>query len=318
MNETQELVLKPCPACGSDNLAHVNPPDAPTSYYHVWCKACMLAGPQSDPSAAKWQALPRTSGDGARLRKLREWIWNRREAPDGHPWAMVVPIVTEIDRMLAEPEPQPVPAVAPVSVPSHVREWCRWAADHYGPTDPEGANEGAVARWVLSLSLPTAPPAGRSAAPEGELEKLRAEVDYLRDRVQRDADEIERLKPGRMPEDDPHWPEASKHLRPEHNTKTLVHIIAMMGAENEALRKELHEATGVAQAMEQRYEDKRAEVEALRKERDEARQGVELCCEEPETCTDKCAWREAHALRTTCRTLACELAAAVGKAVDNG
>jgi len=62
----------------------------------------------------------------------------------------------------------------------------------------------------------------------------------------------------------------------------------------------------------------RTEVESLRKERDEARQGAELCCEEPETCTDKCAWREAHALRTTCRTLACELAAAVGKAVDNG
>jgi len=253
MNETQELVLKPCPACGSDNLAHVNPPDAPTSYYHVWCKACMLAGPQSDPSAAKWQALPRTSGDGARLRKLREWL--ARPATYSRPCSELLDLV---DRLLAEPEPQPVPAVAPVAVPSHVREWCRWAVDHYGPTDPEGANEGAVARWVLSLSLPTAPPAGAVPA------------------AGRSADEVERL------------------------------------------RKELHEATGVAQAMEQRYEEKRAEVEALRKERDEARQGVELCCEEPETCTDKCAWREAHALRTTCRTLACELAAAVGKAVDNG
>jgi len=247
---TEPKNLAPCPACGSDNLAHVNPPDAPTSYYHVWCKACMLAGPQSDPSAAKWQALPRTSGDGARLRKLREWL--ARPATYSRPCSELLDLV---DRLLAEPEPQPVPAVAPVAVPSHVREWCRWAVDHYGPTDPEGANEGAVARWVLSLSLPTAPPAGAAPA------------------AGRSADEVERL------------------------------------------RKELHEATGVAQAMEQRYEEKRAEVDAAveRSMRASRPAGEALLAPLLES-----AIEERDKLRAAVRTLACELAAAVGKAVGGG
>jgi hypothetical protein len=70
-------------------------------------------------------------GDGARLRKLREWIGKSgyKSLVNGRQYIQVDDVLVEIDRLLAEPEPsQPAP---PVAVPEDVRR-CIDGWDHCG------------------------------------------------------------------------------------------------------------------------------------------------------------------------------------------
>jgi len=97
---------------------------------------------------------------------------------------------------------------APVAVPEDVRRWALDAQDCGGAKNYDGVHDTRVAEWILSLPTappaglmypddlrrlfaigPVAPPAGRSAAPEGELERLLAEHEKLHELHRTEEDE---------------------------------------------------------------------------------------------------------------------------------
>jgi hypothetical protein len=78
---SDELKLKPCPWCDSDELTQ-------EAGYGVWCRACDADGPKNDPGGDRWNALPRRvtptaaqMSDGEMIaRALRELSTNVVEA----------------------------------------------------------------------------------------------------------------------------------------------------------------------------------------------------------------------------------------------
>lgn len=81
--------LKPCPACGSDNVeclvCTINADENQDVHFHIACEACYTSGPIADNgkiAADKWNSLPRRpdyndtdcAGCPERRRSLLTWI----------------------------------------------------------------------------------------------------------------------------------------------------------------------------------------------------------------------------------------------------
>lgn len=82
--------LKPCPACGSDNVeclvCTINADEKQDVHFHIACESCYTSGPIADNgkiAADKWNSLPRRA-DIERVERERDWLARQLAAQSGH------------------------------------------------------------------------------------------------------------------------------------------------------------------------------------------------------------------------------------------
>lgn len=242
-------------------------------------------------------------GDGARLRKLRDYvrgltIYGVDRYIAGQPVTARGDFYTQredavirshvldcIDAALAEPEPA---AVAPVAVPAETLEALaslehdQWVAWSKNIAENETITAERRERWV----------------------KLWRPYDRLTE-TEKDQDrEWARkvLAVCRLALSLPTAPQAAAPAEAGELERPRAEADELHEAKHELIKELQERPTG------EEFDKLRAECESLRKERDELRHGAEACCEKPSTCTEKCAWRECDQLRAALRTLAREYA----------